>query len=124
GVLRFSPQRDVSLPPMDAGHDDVGGGVAAQLDEQLFEVGGIATGGGDDEIRLIGDDEMPRPAAQILPRAGIADHLAILDLLRLREALRQLAMPELAAAEHVGVARSDGPDEKRALHALLELLHR
>lgn len=124
GVLRLAPQGDVALAPVDARHDDVGSGVAAQLNEELFQIGGITDGVGDDEVRLIGDDEMPRPAAQILPRAGIADHLAILDLLRLREALWQLALPELAAAEHVRVARSDGPDEKRAVHALLELLHR
>ena len=123
GVFGFAPQGDVALAPVDAGHDDVGGGVAAQFDEQLFQIGRVTDRVSDDEVRLIGDDEMPRPAAQILPRAGIADHLAILDLLRLREALWQLALPELAAAEHIGVARSDGPDEKRAVEALLELLH-
>ena len=124
GVFRLAPQGDVALAPVNAGHDDVGSGVTAQLDEELFQISGITDGVGDDKVWLIGDDEMPCPATQILPRAGIADHLAILDLLRLREALGQLALPELAAAEHVRVARSDGPDEKRAVEALLELLHR
>jgi len=76
GILGLAPKFLIPLPPVNGRHDDVGGGVLAQFDDEFL---GVADGVDEHEIWLIRDDELPRPAAQVLPRAGVADHFAIFD---------------------------------------------
>ena len=111
---------------MQARHDDVGGGVRLDFNDELFEVGRVAVRVSDHEVRLIGNSEMPCPASQVLPRARITDHLLVANLRRIWKQFRDLLLPRLTVAEHVCVAGSECPDQKRTwrIKAMLQFLQR